>query len=181
MALNGYRMTPLFKNPNPRRERDFYPTPAETTVALLNNPALASFPKQIWEPACGTKAISKVLTRFGYHVVSTDIAMGQDFLKSKKALAPAVITNPPFSHATAFIEHTISLGINYLALLLKVDFFCAAKRIPLFEQYAPSEILLMTWRPDFTGGGAPAMPCAWYIWRPDERKTHLSILKRGEV
>jgi hypothetical protein len=171
-------MNTLFENPNPRRKHDFYPTPEETTLALLHNKAIRLFPKKIWEPACGNKAISKVLSQAKYAVVSTDITRGKDFLKTKKALAPAIITNPPFSLAAEFIEHTRYLKIDYLALLLKVDFFCAAKRFILFEEYAPSEILLLTWRPDFTGGGAPAMPCAWYVWRPTERDTRLSVLRR---
>ena len=47
---------------------EFYPTPPEATRALLS---VESFQGDIWEPACGDGAISKVLEAAGYQVVST--------------------------------------------------------------------------------------------------------------
>lgn len=84
----------------PRRAAyEFYPTPPEATRALLS---VESFEGDIWEPACGDGAISKVLEAAGYQVVSTDLidrgfgAGGQDFLKSPEPLARNIITNPPY-------------------------------------------------------------------------------------
>lgn len=78
---------------------EFYPTPPEATRALL---AVESFEGDIWEPACGDGAISKVLEAAGYQVVSTDLidrgygAGGHNFLKSDRPLAKNIITNPPY-------------------------------------------------------------------------------------
>ena len=63
---------------------EFYPTPPEATRALLS---VEKFDGSIWEPACGDGAISKVLQKANYSVVSTDLInygfgeSGQDFLR----------------------------------------------------------------------------------------------------
>jgi hypothetical protein len=54
-----------------REGRDFYATPAWVTEALLRH---VRFRGPIWEPCCGTGAMSTVLAAHGYEVVSTDIA-----------------------------------------------------------------------------------------------------------
>jgi len=96
-----------------RAALEFYPTPPEATRALLS---VEKFDGDIWEPACGNGAISKVLMKTGYKVVSTDLAQrdfgqgGQDFLKSTKPLAKNIITNPPYgTHglADAFIRKAL--------------------------------------------------------------------------
>jgi hypothetical protein len=82
-----------------RAAYEFYPTPPEATRALLS---VESFEGDIWEPACGDGAISKVLKASGYQVVSTDLidrgygAGGHNFLKSNTPLAKNIITNPPY-------------------------------------------------------------------------------------
>ena len=53
-----------------RQIDDFYPTPPEATEALLNR---YEFNRDIWEPACGDGAISKVLDAKGHDVISTDL------------------------------------------------------------------------------------------------------------
>jgi hypothetical protein len=64
--------------------------------------SVEAFEGDIWEPACGDGAISKVLETAGYRVVSTDLidrgygAGGHNFLKSTKPLAKNIITNPPY-------------------------------------------------------------------------------------
>ena len=66
-----------------RLSDDFYATPAWVTEALLRH---IRFRGPIWEPCCGDGAMSTVLGRHGYEVVSTDIAdrgfgtPGVDFL-----------------------------------------------------------------------------------------------------
>jgi tRNA G10 N-methylase Trm11 len=87
-------------NRHPKRAAfEFYPTPPEATRALLS---VEVFEGDIWEPACGDGAISKVLSEAGYQVVSTDLidrgygAGGHNFLKSDTPLAKNIITNPPY-------------------------------------------------------------------------------------
>ncbi len=44
-----------------RRELDFYPTPPDVTIALMEFLAL-SRKSIVWEPACGDGAMSKVMS-----------------------------------------------------------------------------------------------------------------------
>ena len=96
-----------------RRERDFYPTPPDCTEALLDY--LSARPKPLgkaWECAAGDGNISRVLRRYGYDVVESDIQTGQDFLTADLPNGVGwIITNPPFNQAEAFIKHALSFEI----------------------------------------------------------------------
>jgi hypothetical protein len=64
-----------------------------------------------------------VLQRHGREVVSTDLVDrgyghgGLDFLAQRTVLAGAIVTNPPFSRAEAFLRHAAELGVEYVAFL----------------------------------------------------------------
>lgn len=171
-----------------RSESDFYPTPRECTEALLG---FLGLPKWhfIWEPACGNGAISKALGENGYnHVISTDLNdfgfgnCGHDFLKTNwisSRIPNFIITNPPFFLAEQFIRHAYELDIPF-AFLLKAQFWNAAKRKDLFRECTPNFICPLTWRPDFTGGGASLMDMNWNIWygkRPAKYTDYLPLDK----
>lgn len=157
-----------------RREHDFYPTPWEATVALLD---AVDLPERIWEPACGDGAMVDVLRAYGHTVVATDIALETetqvsgvpsrcDFLTT--GYSPfwnnyAIVTNPPFKHAAAFIDKALTFT-PIVAMLLKSQFWNAAKRLDLWRRHPPSQVLPLTWRLDFTDGGAPTMDCTWFVW-----------------
>jgi hypothetical protein len=169
--------------PGERAKDDFYATPAECVVALL--PHIEDFPDAIWEPACGDGAISKVLMTAHQSVFSSDIvdrgypfALTKDFLKEEVAARRfGIVTNPPYKHAEAFIRQAFELGCTHIAMLLKSNFW-HARRGDLFEQHTPSEILPLTWRPDFTGGGSPFLDVAWNIWRPGCSAARVTRLVR---
>lgn len=156
----------------PRHEADFYSTPWECTQALIDAEGDAlDTDRGIWEPACGTGAMSRVLENAGFSVRSTDIhgrGYGEgecDFLGTSEALALCIITNPPFSLSARFISHALgTLRVPYLALVLKSIYWHAAKRISLIEAHPPSRILPMGWRPDFDGRGCPTMDLLWCVW-----------------
>ena len=81
-----------------------------------------------------------------------------------------IITNPPFSLAEKFIERAWEFKKPF-ALLLKSQYWHAARRYDLFERCTPSAIFPLTWRPDFLGeGGSPLMDVMWVVWKfgPDE-------------
>ena len=94
-SIVGYR-------PGGRPKDDFYPTPDYAVTALLEKEPLIG---GVWEPACGTGNISKVLTAAGLSVVSTDLQdygfgiPGVDFLEAKRLLARDIVTNPPYKLA----------------------------------------------------------------------------------
>lgn len=151
-----------------RRDDDFYPTPAEATVALLQAAARYIGPV-VHEPACGDGSMARVLAMYGFPVIATDLvdrgygSGGIDYLAGP-SLAPSVITNPPFKLAARFLEHGCSQRPEFFALLLKATFWNAGRRADLMERYPPKMTLPLTFRLDFTGGGAPTMDCTWYVW-----------------
>lgn len=155
-----------------RRESDFYPTPADVTLALMQQLNLP-FDSLIWEPACGKNHIVDELTREGYvNAFGTDILYGDDFLDDNHTCPQGewIITNPPFSLAEEFIRKAKSLHTPF-AFLLKAHFWNAKKRHKLFEECTPSHIYPLTWRPDFLmgtrGGGSPLMDVMWCVWSKD--------------
>ena len=100
-----------------RNKTDFYATPPEVTVALLDFLESEYVLKPgctIWEPAVGNGAMADVMYDRGYHMVVSDLypqiegAESIDFLKSH-AKCDWIITNPPFSKATEFISHALKL------------------------------------------------------------------------
>ena len=62
-----------------RRALDFYPTPSNATIALmnfleLNNIIPKGSQKTIWEPACGNGAMADIIRTYGHVVMASDIA-----------------------------------------------------------------------------------------------------------
>jgi hypothetical protein len=77
-----------------------------------------------------------------------------------------IVMNPPFSLARAFIEKALSYTPN-VACLMKIDYWNAISRLPLFDKNRPKLFLPLTWRPAFLAkerGNSPLMNCAWAIW-----------------
>lgn len=168
-----------------RSGTDFYPTPANVTVALLN---YLNLPENttIWEPACGEGHMSEVFKERGYEVCSSDLhdrgygVVGVDFLSTPRVdikRSEWIITNPPFSLSEQFIRKAINHGLPF-ALLLKSQYWHSSKRRKIFEEYRPEAVLPLTWRPDFLFGkksGSPTMECIWTVWGTEPAKQTLYI------
>ena len=156
---------------NPKNERsqmDFYPTPPEVTRALLERLKYDLKGATIWEPACGDGRMANEMTKCGYKVIATDIITGTDFLDEKiNVPCDWIITNPPFSMAEKFIRRAKNIGVPF-AFLLKSQYWHAARRIKLFREIQPSEVLPLTWRPDFTGKGSSLLDVCWCVWGTSE-------------
>lgn len=152
-----------------RNEADFYPTPPECTLALLEHWTPVNI---VWEPACGDGAISRVLSDAGYATVSTDLhnrGYGDwtaDFLVDRPpATFGSIVTNPPFSLAEKFIRRAASFGVPF-AMLVKSTYWHAATRAKIFEETRPEMVIAMTWRPSFDlrRGTSPTMDVIWTVW-----------------
>lgn len=152
----------------------FYPTPPEPTVALLRHYE-GVIPHRVWEPACGQGHMSRVIAAHGYYVLSSDMVHrgygmgGIDFLTfpSDRLIhrrSIGIITNPPFKHAAEFVRKAHELERPFLALYLKQTFWNAAARLSLWKECQPKAVHPLTWRVDFSGGGAPTMDCMWCVW-----------------
>ena len=177
-----------------RADHDFYSTEEGlVTLALLNSPAgevLRAMYPEIWEPACGTGAISRVLEVEGFLTHNSDIVdrgygTQLDFLKATAAPAKAIVTNPPFTlffdadgrqvpahvkggrrmngHA-AFLRQARELGVEFVAMFAKAQFWHAADRLALWDEWPPMAMLPITWRVDFTGEKNATMDTQWVVW-----------------
>lgn len=160
-----------------REKDDFYPTPPEPTRALLAAEIvrLRDF-VTIWEPACGDGAMALEIEGVGLDVFYSDIidrgcrALIQNFYEFKRFSRPsrAIVTNPPFAECNrdpGFVRHALeTLDVEYMALLLPLNWFSAIGRAKLWAQFPPARVYIMRWRIDFTGQGAPPMVNCWVVW-----------------
>ena len=167
-----------------RQKDDFYPTPPEATLALLSNEYF-SHDKPIWEPACGDGAISKVLEKNGYNVISSDLndfgygQHGIDFLLETKSQAKQVVTNPPFKLANQFVQKCLYFEMERFAILLRLAFLEGQERKrDIFDINAPARVLIFSkrltiWRGDQErpekSSGTTAY--AWFIWNGESKST----------
>lgn len=130
---------------NPGRHRladrgdDLYETPPAAVEALLR---VEQLPRRVWEPCCGPGSVVKVLRAAGHDVVATDLndwkcpqsEHGVDFLAQRQAPdgVTAVVTNPPYKLADAFVAHALEL-VPKLCVLLRLAFLESARRTPILE------------------------------------------------
>jgi hypothetical protein len=180
------------KGEAPREADDFYPTPPEPTRAFLS--VEGSILRQLgaWEPAAGDGAMVRELEALGIPVFASDIidrgcgAEIRSFYDYSSAPRRAIITNPPFAECNkdpGWIRHALEqLRIEYMALLLPVNWLGAVGRAALWARFPPSRIYVMRWRIDFTGQGAPPMLNAWFVWDNASRgETVLRMLDRTDA
>lgn len=134
---------------------DWYPTPPEATIALLER---EKFTGTIWEPACGDGAMSKVMVDAGYEVISTDLydrgygVSGEDFLFSTRT-ADNVVTNPPFTLGEEFIWKALSATTGKVVMLTKLQFLEGAKRKRMFESTPLKTVYVFSKRLTMTRNG----------------------------
>jgi hypothetical protein len=150
-----------------RRGRDFYATPTWVTEALLRH---VRFRGPVWEPCCGTGAMSAVLTAYCYEVVSTDITdhgfgtPGIDFLAchSVPSGCRGIVTNPPYgdtgSHKAQarsssamldFVAHALTLTAmvrGQLALLVRLQWMAGRRAAELMTSGPFAATIILTRR-----------------------------------
>lgn len=168
-----------------RKAADFYPTPADATQALLDYlPPPAGC--LVREPACGDGAIARVLRANGFDVDASDLRRtgygegGVDYLNAPLRPTPAHVGNPPFALALEFIDKALQES-DYVALLLKSNFFHTQNRLDLHERTPPTIELKITWRLAFLKeerGNNPLMDCSWFVWLRGEPRRGFEMLRR---
>lgn len=137
-------------NTRERIEHDYYATPYESTEALMK---VEKFEGDFIEPCVGGGHIAEVLKKYypnakvvgvdlvdrGYKdtIVSSyfDYNFQDDF---------NVVTNPPYSLAQEFLEHSLSQlkEGKKIAMFLKIQFLEGVKRKELFKKYPPKNICI---------------------------------------
>jgi len=160
-----------------RKVQDFYATPDWVTEALLRH---VQFRGRVWEPCCGTGAITTVLQRHGYSVTSTDIAdhgfgaPGVDFFSSQAVPegCRALVTNPPYGRNTPsrkgreksamamlrFVDHALRLTESVqwqLALLVRFQWVAGHRAAALTPKGGPPALPGWQQKFDVYGGHPP--------------------------
>lgn len=180
-----------------RKSNDFYATPNWVTEALLQHVRLRG---PVWEPCCGTGAISQALSGHGYTVVSTDIAdygfgtPGIDIFACRTMFGGcrSLITNPPYgdtgSHknqersSTAmldFVRHTLSLAESVrgqLALLVRLQWIAGKRAAAMMSSGPFAAVIVLTRRIQWFEMGdrtnAAQHHHAWVVFDYEREGTH---------
>ena len=158
-----------------REKMDFYATDPKAIDALLE---VEDFSKLILEPACWMGHLSSRLVEKWHAVLSSDIVDRwygciADFF-SRDEWEWDIITNPPYSLAQEFIEHSLRITKPWakIAMFLKVQFLEGKRRKELFKKSPPkvvyvfSERIMCAKNWDFEGmrkSWGSAVAYAWYI------------------
>ncbi len=165
--------------PNKRDPRDYYPTPKEAAVPLVQE--FLKPHDYVWEPACGRGNLVEVMRDHGCKVVGSDLhdysdqepatglhfgLDGLDFDPFELSNNNAVVTNPPYSLAREFIEAFVP-GPWVTAFLLRNSIFGSIERHAMWQRYPPAAIRFLVPRPSFTGGGTDNSEYAWVVWSRD--------------
>lgn len=173
-----------------RKAADHYPTPIDATEALMQ---FLQLPRDtlVWEPAVAEGMMARIIERHCPNVQGTDLRDdgaiygrgGVNFLDAEVAQDDGpdwIITNPPFNLSEAFIRKALSITPN-AAMLLKSQYWHAARRFKLFEECRPAYVLPLTWRPAFLEaerGSSPLMDVIWVVWKGKVNTTQFMPLKR---
>lgn len=134
-----------------RVESDFYPTPKKSFLPLLR-----WLPRhlQIWEPACGDGRLIRWMNDDGFEARGTDLALGNNFLTDNTP-RECVVTNPPFSLAFEFVQHSVRVSTEVF-LLLRLNFLASRKRKPFYQSHPVCALFPLSERPSFVA----AVKCA---------------------
>lgn len=137
-----------------RHPNDYYATDPKAMELLLEK---EQFSKNIWECACGSGHLSKVLEQHGYNVRSTDLVYrgyGEieplDFLNTKDAFDGDIVTNPPYKYALEFVRKSLDIVKhgNKVAMFLKLQFLESKSRKELFLSSPPKTVYVCSSRLD---------------------------------
>lgn len=181
-----------------RNDADFYATPVNAIIPLLENYIIAEELDLILEPSAGDGAIIDTLRAAGYtnpiYAIeireeereklerNATIVSIEDFLTADLDFNfDVIIGNPPFSLAQEFIDKSLSL-LNpggKMIFLLRTNFLESKKRFEWWQDKLPTKLFVLSSRPSFTGKGTDATSYSWFIWEKSQYSNQL--VKHQEI
>lgn len=159
---------------------DFYATHPKSVHALLQ---AEPFMGSILEPCCGQGHISEVLKEYypnqvtSFDLVDRGYGISPiNFLEIKEdVLYCNIITNPPYSLAQEFVEKSLKVTTNKVAMFLKIQFLESLSRYNFFQQTPLKTVYVFSNRQATLNNGqennpktgkvwATTMCHAWFVW-----------------
>lgn len=140
-------------------DTDFYPTPA---WCYENLPIDWSQFTSAHEPCAGDGRIQRFLQSNGVSTTHSEITEGNDFFDWNGSV-DLILTNPPFSLAQSFIDHSLKHA-NTVIMLLRINFLGSVSRYEWWNNNKPTSMYILSKRPSFTGTGTDSIDYAWYAW-----------------
>ena len=133
---------------------------ADDLKLIGDNPVVIDF----YAPWCGPCKMLEPI----FEEVSEEYKSKVDFLLEPKLLAPQIITNPPFSLGLEFAEKAFELGVEKLALLVRLQFLEGVKRGDFFRKCPPKKVYVFSKRLSFNVSGefqsGGVMAFAWFVF-----------------
>lgn len=155
-----------------RNKNDFYSTPE---WCYQNLDLDWSWWKTAHEPCAGDHRITKFLTEKGLQTSYSEISEDLDYFKWDGKV-DLILTNPPFSLAKEFIDHSLARATTVI-MLLRINFLGSQKRYPWWIENEPDSLIVLSKRPSFTGTGTDATEYAWFVWDKEKRFNGVKHLK----
>jgi len=152
-ALAGVRLNPT----------DFYPTPPWCYENLEIDWSLFT---SAHEPCAGDHRIYDWL-KHKIPCTYSEITEGLDYFEWN-CKVDLIITNPPFSLAKEFIDHSTNHA-NTVIMLLRLNFLGSIKRYSWWKDNPPTALYILSKRPSFTGTGTDATEYCWFVWDKTDR------------
>ena len=151
-----------------RAVADFYPTPFFATDEIVKREPIEGI---IWEPACGDGAIAKFFPKCIATDIRTDLGYGTggiDFLLENRKV-DTIITNPPYSLAQKFVEHSLECADKKVIMLLKLVFLESVSRETLFAKKMLRTVYvfrrrLKIYANGILGKNSGLIAYAWFVW-----------------
>ena len=164
-----------------RQAEDWYQEPVSATEALLRAESFQGM--YVYDPAAGEGNVlnacaARGITAFGSDIVkrtdSLRITTPRDFLRCdpcKLGCTDAIITNPPYRHAEAFVRMALKVTVHKVAILGRLAFLEGQRRGDLFDTTPLARVLVFRSRISMPPGGqgiepkGGAVAYAWFVWR----------------
>lgn len=151
-----------------RKALDEYETPEWVTESLLD---MLNFRDKVWEPACGAGKMVRVLRKYNYSVIASDIQEGRNFLEYEEIPhgVRSIVTNPPYKIQDEFIAHAFKLMQQVggmVCVLLRNEWDCASRRREMTESPYFFGKLTLTKRIRWIEGTkiSPRHNYSWFVW-----------------
>jgi len=145
-----------------RNAYDFYPTPPWCYEKL---PIDYSNYSTALEPCAGDGRIFNFLVGKGIETDYCEIQEGKDFFDYTNKV-DLILTNPPYSLAKEFVDHSLALSSTVI-MLLRINFLGSQKRHSFWLENEPTSLFVLSKRPSFTGSGTDSTEYAWYVWEQE--------------